>query len=155
MTDTVETGANGSDPTTTATTATTAHPSETVVGPGPIDVGPIEIVPLDRGVAVLLPPDEPGGEPRPVAVFRLSALEFGQPAEWHAVSHIDPATGAPVIARGLVGSVDDDGETIPTVASPLHKQRFDLRTGRCLDDPELTLPVFGITVVDGRLLIDG
>jgi NAD(P)H-dependent nitrite reductase small subunit len=47
----------------------------------------------------------------------------------HAVSNLDPYSGANVISRGIVGTRGD----APTVASPLHKQVFDLRTGECLD----------------------
>ncbi len=35
-----------------------------------------------------------------------------------------------MIARGIVGTRGD----APTVASPMSKQVFDLRTGVCLDD---------------------
>jgi nitrite reductase (NADH) small subunit len=122
------------------------------------DVCPAERVRPDRGVAALV---ADGDEQVPVAVFRLSApSEADSPDvaestngdesaadEWFAVSHLDPATGAPVMARGLVGSVDDP-TSIPTVAAPLHKHRYDLRTGRCLDDEQLRLRVFEIRVVD-------
>lgn len=47
----------------------------------------------------------------------------------HAVSNLDPYSGAHVISRGIVGTRGD----APTVASPMHKQVFDLRTGVCLD----------------------
>jgi nitric oxide dioxygenase len=35
------------------------------------------------------------------------------------------------------------------VASPLHKQRFDLRTGRCLDDPDHSVRVWPVRVEAG------
>ena len=47
----------------------------------------------------------------------------------HAVQNLDPYSGANVISRGVVGSRAD----APTVASPMYKQVFDLRTGTCLD----------------------
>lgn len=74
-----------------------------------------DLVP-DRGVAALIDGEQ-------VALFRLASGEV------YAVSHRDPATGANVMARGLVGTRGD----VPTVASPLHKQIYDLRTGACLD----------------------
>ncbi len=52
-------------------------------------------------------------------------------AQLHAVDNVDPFSGASVLSRGIVG----DAGGVPTVASPVYKQRFDLRTGRCLDDP--------------------
>jgi nitrite reductase (NADH) small subunit len=63
----------------------------------------------------------------------------------HAVGHHDPCSGANVMARGLTGSYDGT----PTVASPIHKQRFDLLTGRCLDDDTASLPVFDTRVNEG------
>lgn len=47
----------------------------------------------------------------------------------HAVSNLDPYSGAQVLSRGIVGTRED----APTVASPMYKQIFDLRTGACLD----------------------
>ena len=70
----------------------------------------------ERGAAALV-----GGEQ--VALFRLvdgTVL---------AVQQRDPYSGAYVISRGIVGTRGD----VPTVASPMYKQVFDLRTGRCLD----------------------
>ena len=98
----------------------------------------------DRGVAALV-----GAEP--VAIFRLSPVDDAGDEEWCAVSHIDPASGVPVMARGLVGSVGNGPIMIPTVASPLHKQRYNLRSGYCLDDRELRLAVHDVRVVDGRV----
>ena len=49
------------------------------------------------------------------------------------------------MARGLVGS----RQGTPTVASPMHKQSFDLLTGRCLDDADVALQVWPTRVTDG------
>jgi nitrite reductase (NADH) small subunit len=86
-----------------------------------------------RGAAVLLS----GGEQ--AAVFRFDAEQV------HALGNRDPFSGANVISRGLLGS---HGEAL-TVASPMYKQRFDLHTGVCLDDPSVTLPVYPVHVRDG------
>ena len=48
----------------------------------------------------------------------------------HAVDNCDPKSGANVLSRGIVGTAGD----VSTVTSPLYKQAFDLRTGRCLAD---------------------
>jgi nitrite reductase (NADH) small subunit len=40
---------------------------------------------------------------------------------------------------------------IPTVASPLLKQVFDLRTGTCLDDETASVPVFAVRKGDGQV----
>ena len=69
----------------------------------------------------------------------------------YAVSNLDPRTGASVIARGIVGSRGD----VPTVASPLYKDVFDLRTGECLDDPAKRLAHFEVRVLDGVVQVRG
>ena len=58
---------------------------------------------------------------------------------------MDPFSGAAVLSRGLVG--DRRGE--PTVAPPLLKQVFSLRTGVCLDEPSMVIDVFEVQVIDG------
>ncbi|SHG36807.1 nitrite reductase small subunit NirD [Streptoalloteichus hindustanus] len=87
----------------------------------------------ESGVAALLP----GGTQ--VALFRT-----GDGAV-HALSNLDPFSGAMVLARGIVG--DRDG--VPVVASPMHKQAFDLRTGQCLDDDRVRVTTHAARVVDG------
>jgi uroporphyrinogen-III synthase len=91
---------------------------------------PLSLLSPEQGVSVLLP----GGES--AAVFLLHDRSV------YAVGNIDPFYGAPVMCHGIVG--DRDGS--PTVTSPLGKQAFCLRTGRCLDNPEVTLPVFDVEV---------
>lgn len=83
----------------------------------------------EQGAAVLLP------DGTSAAVFLL------HDGSMHAVGNIDPFFGAPVICHGIVG----DRAGAPTVASPLGKQVFCLRTGRCLDDPAVSLPVFELS----------
>ncbi|GAB2670795.1 nitrite reductase small subunit NirD [Saccharopolyspora gloriosae] len=70
----------------------------------------------------------------PVALFRTHDDEL------YAVGNVDPFCGAGVMSRGIVG--DRAGE--PTVASPMLKQVFSLRTGECLDDPAARLPTFPV-----------
>jgi NAD(P)H-dependent nitrite reductase small subunit len=66
-----------------------------------------------------------------------------------AVSNLDPATGAAVMSRGIVGSKSVDGRQRPTIASPLHKDVFDLETGRCYTNPDRRLPVWRVRDNDG------
>ncbi|AZH78606.1 MULTISPECIES: nitrite reductase small subunit NirD [Microbacterium] len=71
----------------------------------------------------------------------------------HAVSNLDPYSGAHVMSRGIVGSRGD----VPTLASPMHKQVFDLRTGVCIDTQgrdAAALRVWTVTVVDGNVELD-
>jgi len=87
----------------------------------------------DRGAAALV-------AGRQVALFRLRETD-----EVLAVDHRDPFSGANVMARGLVGSRGDT----PTVASPVYKQTFDLRTGACLDDTSAKLGVWEVQITHG------
>jgi nitrite reductase (NADH) small subunit len=91
----------------------------------------------ERGAAAMI-----GGEQ--VALFRAFDGTL------YAIGNQDPFTGAFVLSRGLVGTRGD----IPTVASPLHKQVFDLRTGACLDDQGVFVPVFAARERDGQVEVD-
>lgn len=71
---------------------------------------------LERGAAALVDGEQ-------IALFRVGEREV------LALQQLDPYSGAQVISRGIVGS----RAGAVTVASPMYKQVFDLRTGRCLD----------------------
>jgi len=62
-----------------------------------------------------------------------------------AVSNADPATGAQLMSRGIVGSKAGR----PTIASPLHKDVFDLDSGLCYTKPTLRLPTWRVREYDG------
>ncbi|SCG34633.1 nitrite reductase small subunit NirD [Micromonospora halophytica] len=85
----------------------------------------------ERGIAALVDGVQ-------VALFRTGD-------ELYAVDNLDPVGGAYVMSRGIVGSRGG----VPTVASPLHKQVYDLRTGHCLDLPGVALPVHQVRCRDG------
>ncbi|WP_432141663.1 nitrite reductase small subunit NirD [Streptomyces sp. bgisy084] len=87
-----------------------------------------------RGVAALLP------DGTQAALFTDRA---GQP---YAIGNRDPFTGAQVLSRGLTGSADGR----PFVASPLLKQRFDLASGSCLDDPSVSVPAYRVRTGSGE-----
>ncbi|MEU1948697.1 nitrite reductase small subunit NirD [Streptomyces sp. NPDC020125] len=79
-----------------------------------------------RGVAALLP------DGTQVAIF------LDRSGRAYAIANRDPFTGAYVLSRGLLGSAAGR----PFVASPLLKQRFDLETGRCLDDEGVAVQAY-------------
>ncbi|WP_338676557.1 nitrite reductase small subunit NirD [Streptomyces sp. SCSIO 30461] len=81
-----------------------------------------------RGVAALLP------DGRQAAVF------VDRSGRAYAIDNRDPFTGAQVLSRGLLGTAGGR----PFVASPLLKQRFDLETGRCLDDDAVTVRAYPV-----------
>ncbi len=79
-----------------------------------------------RGMAALLP------DGRQVALF------VDRSGRAYAIDNRDPFAGAQVLSRGLLGSASG----APFVASPLLKQRFDLATGRCLDDDSVSVTAY-------------
>ncbi|MEV0779487.1 nitrite reductase small subunit NirD [Streptomyces sp. NPDC050433] len=83
-----------------------------------------------RGVAALLPDG------------RQAALFVDRAGRTYAIDNRDPYSGAQVLSRGLTGT--QDGRAF--VASPLLKQRFDLETGRCLDDESVAVTVYASRV---------
>jgi nitrite reductase (NADH) small subunit len=110
-----------------------------------VDVCALEDIVPCRGVAALVA----GWQ---VAVFRVA--EGCVPGtegtdELFALSNYDPFSHAFVLSRGIVGSKGDRLK----VASPVYKQNFDLRTGECLDDPNVAVPVYPVRVVDGRVQV--
>jgi nitrite reductase (NADH) small subunit len=98
-------------------------------------VCPVERLAPDRGVAALV-------DGAQLALFRLDGS-----AAIHALGNIDPYSGVGCLSRGIVGDVGGE----PMVVSPLHKQRFSLRTGRCIDDPSVGVEVYEVRVT-GDLL---
>ena len=67
----------------------------------------------------------------------------------YAVGNYDPAGQAEVLYRGIIGDVS--GELV--VASPLFKHHYSLRDGRCLEDGQLSVPVFPSKVNQGRVFV--
>ena len=102
----------------------------------------------ERGAAALV-------DGRQVALFRLLDERV------LAVAQHDPFSDAHVMARGIVGTRTVDGRVVPTVASPMHKQVFDLTTGRCLEPMgkqparglPADLPTWDVRVVDGDVQV--
>lgn len=101
-----------------------------------VDVCGYDDLQIERGVRVLV------GNAH-VAVFRTHDGEI------HAIDAIDPFSGASILARGIVGTRDTD----PFVASPMYKQRFDLRTGTCLEDESVSVRVYATEIVGGRIRV--
>ncbi|MFT3904699.1 MAG: nitrite reductase small subunit NirD [Steroidobacteraceae bacterium] len=93
-----------------------------------------DIVP-DTGVGALL------GD-RQVAIFRVGDAI-------HVIGNHDPVSQANVLSRGIVG--DLQGQIV--VASPIYKQHYSLVSGRCLEDPALSVPVYLSRIEGGRVWV--
>lgn len=100
-----------------------------------VDVCALEDILPGTGVAAL------------VAGEQIALLRGRDGKALYALSNFDPFSRAFVIARGIVG----DRGGVPKVASPIYKQNFDLRSGRCLDDPSVSLPVYPVRLRGGRV----
>jgi nitrite reductase (NADH) small subunit len=78
---------------------------------------------------------------------QIALVRVGSGAQVFAVGNFDPFSKAFVISRGIVG----DREGAPKIASPIYKQSFDLATGRCLENPAVSIPTYPTRVEDGRV----
>jgi len=97
-------------------------------------------LPLDAGIAALLHADTP--EETQIALFRTSDTVY-------AISNFDPFSEANVLARGILCSI---GEQV-AVASPVLKEHFDLATGQCFEDEDVSIATFPVKIADGNVLV--
>jgi nitrite reductase (NADH) large subunit len=89
-----------------------------------------DVIPCS-GVAALV-------DGKQIAVFRVGDEVF-------ALDNFEPASGASVLARGIVG--DLQGELV--VASPIYKNHYSLATGRCVEAPESSVMAHRTRIEDG------
>lgn len=102
-----------------------------------LDVCALDDVIPGTGVAALI-----GGE-------QVAIVRSPDGGSVFAISNFDPFSKAFVLARGIVG----DRAGVLKIASPIYKQNFDLKTGVCLDDPSVRLPVYATKVEGGRVSV--
>ena len=101
-----------------------------------VDVCPAARLLPERGVAALV-------DGAQVAIF------LTHDGALYGLDNLDPFSGAAVLSRGIVG----DRAGAPTVASPVFKQAFDLRDGRCLDDPDVSVATRPVRIADGTVQV--
>jgi nitrite reductase (NADH) small subunit len=99
-----------------------------------VTICPYQRLEPERGVAALV-----GGAQ--VAIFLTHTGNL------YAIDNYDPYARAYVLSRGIVGTRGD----APTVASPMHKQVYDLRTGVCLDLPDVAVQTYPIRCRDAMV----
>ena len=87
------------------------------------------------GVAALI-------DNRQIAIFRNGDAVY-------ALDNYDPNSEANVLARGLIGDIQGD----LVVASPIYKHHFSLVTGRCIEDPDMSVHAYPARVTDGRVWV--
>ena len=81
---------------------------------------------------------------RQIAVFKMAEDSV------YAADQRCPATGAFVMARGIVGNRGGWA----TIASPLHKEMYLLETGECLGSPDLYLPTYPVRIEGGVVMVE-
>lgn len=89
-----------------------------------------DLVPM-KGTAAII-------DGQQVALFYVPGVE----PQIFAVQNWDPIGQANVISRGIVGDIK--GELC--VASPLYKQHFSLLTGECVEQPEIKLACWPVSI---------
>jgi nitrite reductase (NADH) small subunit len=77
-----------------------------------------------------------------VAVFYVANTVY-------TIGNYDPFGKANVLSRGIIGDIKGQ----PVVASPLHKQHFNLETGVCLEDDSISVPVYACRVDEGKVQV--
>jgi nitrite reductase (NADH) small subunit len=107
-----------------------------------VDVCALDDLPFDAGVAALL--DEGLSSECQIALFRIEDSK-----EVYAVANFDPFSRANVLGRGILCHIRGE----PAVASPVLKQHFSLRDGRCFEDDAVRIATYAALVRDGRVLV--
>ena len=79
-----------------------------------------------------------------VAIFRIGSTD-----EVYATGNYDPFSKAFVMSRGILG----DRQGVLKVASPIYKQNFNLKNGVCLNDEDVTIPVYLVRVVNDQVQV--
>ena len=79
---------------------------------------------------------------RQVAIFRPY-----QDEQVFAIDNMDPFAQANVLSRGIICQHEDE----LWVASPLKKQRFNLRDGRCLESEQFAVSAYQARVNNGQV----
>ncbi|MDC1210508.1 nitrite reductase small subunit NirD [Porticoccaceae bacterium] len=80
-----------------------------------------------------------------IALFYLP----NESPQLYALGNWDPIGKANILSRGMVG--DLDGRLV--VASPMYKQHFDLLTGECLEEAEIAVPVFPVSLFGDHVML--
>lgn len=118
--------------------STAPPPAELPRGHGWVRLARAEDVPADGGITVAH-----GGA-------QIAIFHFATRGEWFATQASCPHRGDAVLARGLLGTAQDE----PKVACPLHKKTFSLRSGSCLSDPQLHVRTYPVRVEHGEVWVE-
>jgi nitrite reductase (NADH) small subunit len=110
---------------------------QTAVIEEPMDICSVTDLFEDAGIAALIDEEQ-------VALFYVKKTE-----QVFALSNYDPFSEANVMSRGIIGSIGDD----LVVASPIYKQHFNLATGQCIEDDNVSIDSYPVHINNGRVLL--
>jgi len=102
-----------------------------------VDVGPTSNYWRNSGFAVKVSNSE-------LAVFHNAGTD-----KWYATQNSCPHKQLQVLSRGLVGMAGDT----PKIACPIHKNTYNLETGRGISNAGLNVAAFDVKIEDERVLI--
>lgn len=93
-------------------------------------------------------------EGREIGVFQVDG-------EYHAVANFCVHQGGPLCEGSRMGEIEvgSDGwsweyaSAGTTIVCPWHNWRFDIPSGRSLDDPRYRVPTYEVEVVDGDIYV--
>jgi NAD(P)H-dependent nitrite reductase small subunit len=102
------------------------------------DVGAVEDFPEHGGGAVKIGKTE-------LAVYNHAAV-----GKWYATQNSCPHKQLQVLSRGVVGLQGDQ----PKVACPIHKNTYNLDTGKGISNPGLNLATFEVKTETGRVFLN-
>lgn len=117
---------------------------------GMVEICSADSLTVERGAAALLP------DGTQIGVFLL------EDGSVHAIQQHDPYSGANILSRGLVGSHlvpgegEEPGTIVPTIASPMYKQAWNLSTGEVLDSgggEKKPIAVYAAEIRDGKVYV--
>lgn len=103
-----------------------------------IDVCSIDDLQANSGVCALV-------ENQQVAIFYMP-----DDNAVYAINNYDPFSHINALSRGLIGDIKGE----PMVASPIYKQHFSLKTGRCLEDENIRVETYAIRINNARVEIN-
>ena len=83
-----------------------------------------------------------GSEDQQIAIFFEKKSQ-----QLFAIDNHCPFSKANVLSRGLMAELNG----VLTVASPIYKQHFDLKTGQCLEDENVNVDTFQIRENAGNI----
>jgi len=102
-----------------------------------VDVGNEEDFPQNAGAAVKVSNSE-------LAVFHHASV-----GKWYATQNSCPHKQLQVLSRGLIGVAGDT----PKVACPIHKNTYNLDTGKGISNPGLNVASFDAKCENGRVFV--